>query len=103
MAPKNNEFHQQHRVGTRELRLDTSKILTRVLEGEEFLVTDRGEPVAQLIPVNSDPDAYFEKLIESGEIIPAENPNFKFKSPTIIHQDKKSLSEKLIEERGSYQ
>ena len=101
MAPKNTEFHQQNRVGIRELRLDTSKILTRVLEGEEFLVTDRGEPVAQLIPVNSDPDAYFEKLIESGEIIPAENPNFK--SPTIIHQDKKSLSEKLIEERGSYQ
>jgi hypothetical protein len=23
--------------------------------------------------------------------------------PTIIHKDKKSLSEKLIEERGSYQ
>ena len=56
MTPKNNESHQQNRVGIRELRLDTSKILTRVLEGEEFLVTDRGEPIAQLIPINNDPD-----------------------------------------------
>ena len=102
MSPKSNEFHQQNRVGIRELRLDTSKILTRVLEGEEFLVTDRGEPIAQLIPVNSDPDSYFQKLIDSGEVIPAENPNYKFKVPTITHIDKKSVSEKLIEERGTY-
>ena len=102
MSPKSNEYHQQNRVGIRELRLETSKILLRVIEGEEFLVTDRGEPVAQLIPVNNDPDLYFQKLIESGEIIPAENPNFKFKVPTITHKDKKSVSEKLIEERGTY-
>ena len=102
MSPKSNEYHQQNRVGIRELRLETSKILMRVIEGEEFLVTDRGEPVAQLIPVNNDPDLYFQKLTESGEIIPAENPNFKFKIPTITHKDKKSVSEKLIEERGTY-
>ena len=102
MPPKSNEFHQQNRVGIRELRLETSKILTRVLEGEEFLVTDRGEPIAQLIPVNIDPDSYFQKLIESGEIIPADNPNYKFKVPTITHKDKKSVSDKLIEERGTY-
>ena len=102
MSPKSNEYHQQNRVGIRELRLETSKILMRVIEGEEFLVTDRGEPVAQLIPVNNDPDLYFQKLTESGEIIPAENPNFKFKVPTITHKDKKSVSEKLIEERGTY-
>lgn len=102
MSPKSNEFHQQNRVGIRELRLDTSKILTRVLEGEEFLVTDRGEPIAQLIPVNADSDSYFQKLVDAGEIIPAENPNYKFKVPTIIHKDKKSVSEKLVEERGTY-
>ena len=73
-----------------------------MLEGEEFLVTDRGEPIAQLIPVNSDPDSYFQKLVDSGEIVPAENPNFKFKVPSITHSGKKSVSEKLIEERGTY-
>lgn len=102
MASKNNEIHQQNRVGIRELRLDTSKILTRVLEGEEFLVTDRGEPIAQLIPVNVDSDSYFQKLVDAGEIIPAESPNFKFKVPSTVHSGKKSVSEKLIEERGTY-
>lgn len=102
MTPKSNESHQQNRVGIRELRLETSKILSRVLEGEEFLVTDRGEPIAQLIPVNNDPDSYFQKLVDSGEIVPAENPNFKFKVPSITNSGKKSVSEKLIEERGTY-
>jgi prevent-host-death family protein len=103
MAGKNNEFHQQSRVGIRELRLDTSKILSRVAEGEEFLVTDRGEPIAQLIPINKDVDDFFQKMVESGEIIPAQNPSHRFKAPAITHNDKKSLSEKLIEERGTYQ
>jgi prevent-host-death family protein len=103
MAAKNNEFHQQNRVGIRELRLDTSKILSRVAEGEEFLVTDRGEPIAQLIPINKDVDDFFQKMVESGEIIPSQNPSHRFKAPTITHNDKKSLSEKLIEERGTYQ
>lgn len=102
MASKNNEIHQQNRVGIRELRLDTSKILSRVIEGEEFLVTDRGKPIAQLIPINKDVDDFFNKLIEAGEIIPAQNPNHRFKAPVITHNDKKSLSEKLIEERGTY-
>ena len=102
MASKNNEIHQQNRVGIRELRLDTSKILSRVVEGEEFLVTDRGEPIAQLIPINKDVDDFFNKLVEAGEIIPAQNPNHRFKAPVITHNDKKSLSEKLIEERGNY-
>jgi prevent-host-death family protein len=102
VASKNNEIHQQNRVGIRELRLDTSKILSRVVEGEEFLVTDRGEPIAQLIPINKDVDDFFNKLVEAGEIIPAQNPNHRFKAPVITHNDKKSLSEKLIEERGTY-
>lgn len=102
MSPKSNEIHQQNRVGIRELRLETSKILSRVIEGEEFLVTDRGEPIAQLIPINKDSDEFFDQMVASGEIIPAQNPNHKFKAPAITHKDKKSLSEKLIEERGTY-
>jgi prevent-host-death family protein len=102
MSPKSNEFHQQNRVGIRELRLDTSKILSRVIEGEEFLVTDRGEPVAQLIPIHKDSDDFFVQMVESGEIIPAQNPNYRFKAPTVTHKDKKTLSEKLVEERGTY-
>lgn len=39
------------RVGVRELRQQASRLLARVAVGESFEVTDRGRPVALLIPV----------------------------------------------------
>ena len=38
-------------VGVRELRRDASRWLARVRAGEEFVVTDRGRPVARLSPI----------------------------------------------------
>jgi len=37
-------------VGVRELRNDLSQWLERVRDGEEVVVTDRGGPVARLVP-----------------------------------------------------
>lgn len=39
------------KVGVRELRQQASRLLRRVAAGESFEVTDRGRPVARLIPV----------------------------------------------------
>lgn len=39
------------RVGVRELRQQASAILRRVAAGESFEVTDRGRPVAMLVPL----------------------------------------------------
>jgi prevent-host-death family protein len=39
-------------IPQRELRNDVSAILRRVAAGEEFVVTVRGEPVAELRPVH---------------------------------------------------
>jgi len=39
-------------VGVRELRDRLSKYLRRVAEGERLVVTQRGEPIALLIPPN---------------------------------------------------
>lgn len=39
------------RVGVRELRQQASRLLTRVAAGESFEVTDRGRPVALLVPL----------------------------------------------------
>lgn len=40
-----------HRIGVRELRQQASRWLKRVAAGESFEVTDRGRPVALLVPV----------------------------------------------------
>lgn len=38
------------RVGIREMRQDLSRYAKRVRGGESFVITDRGEEVAQLVP-----------------------------------------------------
>lgn len=58
------------RVGVRELRQHASRYLARVAGGESLEVTDRGRPVARLVPVTGDPWA---DLVASGRIALAED------------------------------
>jgi len=58
------------RVGVRELRQNLSVYLERVIAGERLEVTDRGNPVAVLIPIQ--PGATLvERLVAEGRAIPA--------------------------------
>ena len=52
-------------VGVRELRQRASELLRRVEEGESIEITDRGRPVAMLIPIPGDPLA---RLRASGDL-----------------------------------
>jgi prevent-host-death family protein len=55
-------------VGVRELRQDASRWLARVRAGESIVVTDRGRPVARMIPFD---DVHgYEALLEQGRIAP---------------------------------
>ena len=58
------------RIGVRELRQHASRYLARVAHGESLEVTDRGRPVARLVPITSDAWA---DLIASGRVTPAED------------------------------
>lgn len=58
------------RIGVRELRQHASRYLERVAGGESLEVTDRGRPVAHLVPVSSDPWA---DKIASGQVMPADD------------------------------
>jgi len=58
------------RIGVRELRQHASRYLERVAHGESLEVTDRGRPVARLVPVTSDTWA---DMIASGKVMPAED------------------------------
>jgi prevent-host-death family protein len=59
------------RIGVRDLRQQASRYLKRVQAGEAFEVTDNGRPVARLVPIPTDP---WQALIDSGQVIPAEQP-----------------------------
>jgi len=98
---KKINVHPQNRVGIRELRQEASKILARVEEGEEFMVTDRGVPIARLIPFSKSPEDYYDEMVAAGEIIPATG-EFFIKVPKMkpLAGDKSAL-ELFLEERES--
>ena len=58
------------RIGVRELRQHASQYLERVARGESLEVTDRGRPVARLVPITADPWA---DRISRGSVKPAED------------------------------
>jgi prevent-host-death family protein len=60
------------RVGIRELRQNLSVYLKRVREdGRAYEVTERGEPVARLTPLEGRPMSLIEQMIADGRITPA--------------------------------
>jgi prevent-host-death family protein len=58
-----------NRVGVRELRQQASRLLDRVAAGESFEVTDRGRPVALLIPLPEKQGV--DALVAAGRARPA--------------------------------
>ena len=88
------------RVGVRELRQNASALLRRVQAGEILEVTDRGRPVARLVPIK--PMSRWEQLVAEGRLIPARESlaeNMRKHPPIELPPGSKSLSEILGEMR----
>jgi prevent-host-death family protein len=58
------------RVGVRELKQNASAVLRRVIGGESVEVTERGRPVALIVPLPA-PDDLIDRLIAQGLARPA--------------------------------
>jgi len=52
-------------IGVRELRQNASRYLARVAAGQTLRVTDRGRPVALLVPVGGD---RWDDLVKRGQV-----------------------------------
>jgi prevent-host-death family protein len=59
-------------VGIRELRADLSRYIRRVHDGEDIVVTDRGVPVARIVPMNG--QRKIDRLIAAGLVLPTPKP-----------------------------
>ncbi|MBX6388679.1 MAG: type II toxin-antitoxin system Phd/YefM family antitoxin [Frankia sp.] len=57
------------KVGVRELNQNTSQVIDRVRRGESIVVTDRGRPVARLVPI-SPGTAALDRLVAEGRAVP---------------------------------
>lgn len=87
------------RVGIRELRQNLSVYVKRVREeGRAYEVTERGEPVARLSPLEGRPASQIERMIAEGRITPATR-SWEELSPPIALPPGRALSEILQEMR----
>ena len=80
-------------IGIRELRDGLSRHLAAVRRGSSFTVTDHGEPVARIVPIDA-PTA-LERLIAEGVVQPAAR---KRPAPDPVVADAR-LSEAVIADR----
>ncbi|MDZ7732701.1 MAG: type II toxin-antitoxin system prevent-host-death family antitoxin [Acidimicrobiia bacterium] len=83
------------RVGVRELKAQLSRHLGRVAEGDEIVVTDRGRPVARLVPYTA--DAAVERGIEEGWIEPPRRSRLE---PALRQRGRRPVLDELDEDRG---
>lgn len=68
----NDQRSKPERVGIRELRQNLSVYVKRVREeGRAYEVTERGEPVARLTPLQERPTSIIDQMIADGRITPA--------------------------------
>jgi prevent-host-death family protein len=59
------------RIGVRELNQHTSRVLEQVKRGTVVEVTERGRPVARMVPVaQAAPESLLERLVAEGRAKP---------------------------------
>ena len=86
------------RVGIRELRRNLGVYLRRVHRGERFEVTERGQPVALLVPL-ADAMSPLEKLVASGRARMPEGDLRDLPVPALAGEPTAEASATLIADR----
>jgi prevent-host-death family protein len=85
-------------VGTRELKNRLSEYLRLVKAGETVIITERGKPVGQILPIRADPTSRLKKLVEAGVV--EWNGHFVPPyQPKAVNRSKHLLSDLVAEER----
>ncbi|MCF8529200.1 MAG: type II toxin-antitoxin system prevent-host-death family antitoxin [Aquiluna sp.] len=84
-------------MGIRELKQNPSAVIARVKQGETVTLSERGEPVALIIPLPKDP---IELLIAQGKLLRGSG-NFRVEdiSPAQVLQGSEEIVSKSRSER----
>ncbi|MHB1488536.1 MAG: type II toxin-antitoxin system Phd/YefM family antitoxin [Acidimicrobiales bacterium] len=84
-------------VGIRALKQNASQVVARAAAGEVVTITDRGRPVAQLVPV---PGGRVAALVAAGRARPAKGSLGSLGAPPESPQGRPVLSEVVAAMRG---
>jgi prevent-host-death family protein len=87
-------------VGLREANIHFAKYVKKVKEGQEILLTDRGEPVAIIKPVMKREEPIEKRLhqMEKDGLLRRASGK-KFSLPKLVELPGRPLSEMVIEDR----
>ena len=85
-------------VGVRALKQNASAVVAAAAAGEEVTITDRGRPVAQLVPLRS---SRLDQLIASGRARDAKRPISALERPARRGRGRAALSTVLAEQRDA--
>jgi prevent-host-death family protein len=83
-------------VGVRALKQNASAVVAEAAAGEVITITDRGRPVAQLIPM---PTGTLSGLVASGRARPAQRSAIDLPAPAKRRRGQRPLSEVVAEGR----
>jgi prevent-host-death family protein len=84
-------------ISVRELNQNTSAVLAKVRHGQTLEVTDRGRPIARLVPVDES-IGLLERLVAEGKAVPAETVGVPIPEP-VLGDPSVNVAEKLAEAR----
>ena len=87
--------HMTESVGIRALQQHASEVIRRVAGGETLLITDRGRPVARLVPIEASP---LERALADGLARPARSRPRDL-APPLPARGASSLSQLLADAR----
>lgn len=88
-----------------QIKAKLSEYLRQVKSGGEVVITERGIPVARLVPLDADESRATreERLIRAGTLRPARGPRKKLGSPKSRPEAGAAVLEALLAERGEGQ
>jgi prevent-host-death family protein len=85
-------------VGTRELKNRLSEYLRRVKAGETVIITERGKPVGQILPIQDSLVNRLKKLAEAG-VLEWNGQSILPYQPNATNRGKHLLSDLVVEDR----
>lgn len=83
-------------VGIRELKAKLSEYVASVSEGGRVTVTDRGRPVAELVPISG--PSQLDRGIETGWVDPPRRTSLR---EPLLFESRRSIADVLDDDRGA--
>ena len=85
-------------VGVRELKSRLSEYLRRVKAGETVLITEHGQPVGRLVPVEQPLETRLQAMIQAGLCLWS-GKKLESMAPVAYTQGERNVADLLVEDR----